>query len=153
MAKRIIIGADHGGFGLKKKVIKSLKRSAYKIVDGGTFSKDSCDYPEYAFNVAKEVSKKKAFRGILICRSGIGMAMVANKLPGVRAGVCNSVKDAVSSRQHNDANVLVLAADRISSKKALEITKKWLKTDSLGGRHLKRVNQIKKIDKKVYKKI
>ena len=153
MAKRIVIGADHGGFSLKEKIKTSLKRSGYKIIDEGTLSKDSCDYPEYAFSVALGVAKRKAPRGILICRSGIGMAMVANKLPGVRAGVCNSIKDAVSSRQHNDANILVLAADRVSGKKALEITRKWLKTDFLGGRHLRRVKGIKKIEKKVFKKI
>ncbi|MFC1570188.1 ribose 5-phosphate isomerase B [Candidatus Omnitrophota bacterium] len=153
MAKRITIGADHGGFLLKEKVISELKKKKYKVSDLGPSSKDSCDYPAFGFSVAKKVSKKQADRGILICRSGIGMAIVANKLPGVRAGVCNTVKDASSSREHNDANVLVLAADRVSSKKALEILNVWLKTKTLGGRHARRVRQIKDFEKKIFKKL
>lgn len=153
MAKRIAIGADHGGFLLKEKIIEELKKKKYKVSDSGPFSKDPCDYPAFGFDVAKKVSKKKADRGILICRSGIGMAMVANKLPGARAGVCNTVKDAASSREHNDANILVLAADRISTKRALEILKVWLKTKTLGGRHARRVRQIKDYEKKIFKKL
>ncbi len=152
MAKRIVIGADHGGFPLKEKLKKALKKARYRIDDVGTGSGESCDYPEYGFAVAEEVSKKKAARGIIICKTGIGMAVVANKVPGVRAGVCNSVKDAVSSREHNDTNVLVLAATKVGPGKALDITKAWLRTKAEGGRHARRVRQIKEYEKKVFKK-
>lgn len=153
MAKRLAIGADHGGFSLKEKIIKDLKKKRYKVMDEGTFSAEACDYPVFGYLVAKKVSQKKADKGVLICRSGLGMAMIANKLPGVRAGVCSTVKDAASSREHNDANVLVLAADRISSEKALQITKVWLETKTLGGRHARRVRQMKNYEKKLFKKL
>lgn len=153
MAKKIAIGSDHGGYKLKEILIRELKKKKYTIYDEGTRSSDSCDYPGYGFSAAKKVSMKKAKKGIVICKTGIGMAVIANKLPGVRAGVCNSVKDAVSARQHNDTNVLVLAAMKVSSKKALEIMRVWLKTKALGGRHAKRVKQIKKLEKKVFKKL
>ncbi|MFH1846142.1 MAG: ribose 5-phosphate isomerase B [Candidatus Omnitrophota bacterium] len=151
MAKTIVIAADHGGFALKEKVKKILKKSRYKLEDKGTFSPESCDYPEYGFNAGRMVSQGKAYRAIIICKSGIGMAVVANKLPGVRAGVCTSVEDAVSSRQHNDTNVLVLAANKTSKEKAEEIIKVWLRTRTLGGRHSRRVKQIKALEKKVFK--
>lgn len=152
MAKKIAIGADHGGFALKEKVIKALKRSGYRVDDTGCYEAESCDYPEYGYVTAKKVAGRKADRGIVICKSGIGMAMVANKVAGVRAGVCNTVADAVSSRKHNDANVLVLAATKMGDKKALEIVKTWLRTKAEGGRHAKRVRQIKAIEKKEFKK-
>lgn len=153
MAKTVAIGADHGGFDLKEKIIKDLKRMHHEVIDVGTFSSDACDYPEIGYEVAKRVSQKKVSWGILICRSGIGMAMIANKLPGVRAGVCGTVKDAISSREHNDANVLVLAADRITSAKAIDVAKVWLKTKTLGGRHARRVRQMIEYDKQLFKKL
>lgn len=153
MAKRrIAIGADHGGFALKGKVMKALGRGKYQIDDAGCFSSVSCDYPQFGYAVAKKVSLKKAARGIIICKSGIGMAIVANKVPGVRAGVCYSTEDALSSRQHNDTNVLVLAANRVGGKKAIDIVKVWLRTKAQGGRHARRVRQIKALEKKEFKK-
>ena len=151
MAKKLVIGADHGGFGLKEKIKDALRRTKYKINDVGTFSAEACDYPGYGFTAANEVSKGKATRAIVICKTGIGMAVVANKFPNVRAGVCSSVKEAVSARQHNDTNVLVLAATKVSGKKAVEIVKAWLKTEALKGRHARRVRQIKQFEKKVFK--
>lgn len=153
MAKKIVIGADHGGFALKKKIIEQLERSRYRVEDVGTHAEESSDYPGYGFAVAREVSRKKAARGIVICKSGIGMSIIANKMPGVRAALCSSVKDAVSSRQHNDANVLVLAATKTGPKKADDMIKAWLRTKALKGRHARRVNQIKRLEKKVFKKI
>ncbi len=153
MAKKIVVAADHGGFDLKEKIKKILKRKGYRVDDVGTHSGESCDYPEYGYNAAKKVSSKKTGRGIIICKTGMGMAMIANKVPGVRAGVCGSVADAVSSRQHNDANVLVLAAAKISSKKAIDITKAWLRAKALKGRHARRVRQINAIEKKEFKKV
>lgn len=152
MSKRIAIGADHGGFKLKDKIIEELKRKRNAVNDMGTFSPDSCDYPAYGFNAAEKVSRGKADRAIVICKSGIGMSIVANKLPGVRAALCTSLKDAVSSRKHNDANVLVLAANKTGMKKSLEIVKVWLKTRALGGRHAKRVDQIAELEKKYLRK-
>jgi ribose 5-phosphate isomerase B len=152
MAKKIALGADHGGFALKKKIIERLKKEKYTVCDAGTDSPDPCDYPKYGFDAAGMVSSGKAQRAVLICRSGIGMAIIANKLPGVRAGVCGTVVDAVSSREHNDTNVLVLAADRVSAGKAMDIMEAWLKTKTLPGRHARRVKLIKEYEKKVFKK-
>ena len=151
MAK-ISIGADHGGYKLKEKIKSMLEKQGHTIIDMGTNSSDSCDYPVYGYKASEMVSKKKTQKGIVICTSGIGMSMVANKLPRVRAGLCRTVKDAVSAREHNDTNVLVLGASKVSEKLALDITKKWVKTKFLKGRHARRVNQIKKIEKKLYKK-
>ncbi|MGB2650798.1 MAG: ribose 5-phosphate isomerase B [Candidatus Omnitrophota bacterium] len=153
MAKKIVIGADHGGFALKKKIIEQLKKARYHVDDVGAHAAEASDYPGYGFSVASKVSQKKAFRGIVICKSGIGMSIIANKMPGVRAALCGSVQDAVSSRKHNDANVLVLSATKAGPKKSEEIIKAWLKTKALKGRHARRVNQIKKLEKKVFKKI
>jgi ribose 5-phosphate isomerase B len=152
MAKTIAIGSDHGGYDLKSKIIKKLERSGYQVKDMGARSSESSDYPQFGYKVAKSVSTGKAGSGIVICKSGIGMAIIANKLPRVRAGLCNSRADAVSSRQHNDANVLVLAASKISVKKAFDVVDVWLKTKALKGRHARRVAQIKAIEKKVFKK-
>ncbi len=151
MARKIAIGADHGGYELKEKIKKLLKRMKYSFEDVGTDSPESCDYPEYGYNAAKKVSLKKADRGIVICKTGIGMAVIANKVRGVRAGACNTKEDAISSRQHNDTNVLVLAAEEVPTKKALEIVKVWLKTKALKGRHARRVRQIAAIEKKEFR--
>ncbi len=151
MAKSLAIGADHGGYKLKEELKKMLGRMKYKIQDVGTDSEESCDYPEYGYKVAKSVAGKKAERGIVICRSGIGMTIIANKVRGVRAGNCSSIKEAVSSREHNDTNVLSLAADKISTGEAKKIVKAWLNTKALKGRHSRRVDQIKKIEKKEFK--
>lgn len=150
MVKRIVIGADHGGFSLKEKIKNAFKKR-YKFDDMGTHTEESCDYPVYGFSVAEKVSKKKASRGIVICKTGIGMAIIANKFSGVRAGVCSSVAEAVSARQHNDTNILVLAATKVNSKKAMDIITAWLNTPALGGRHARRVRQIKEFEKKVFK--
>ncbi|HNX90352.1 MAG TPA: ribose 5-phosphate isomerase B [Candidatus Omnitrophota bacterium] len=152
MAKKIAIGADHGGFLLKEKIKGMLEKSGFRMTDAGTFSEESCDYPEIGFNVAKEVATGKAFRGIVICKTGIGMSVVANKLPGVRAGLCSSKEDASSAREHNDTNVLVLAATKLSDEKAFEIVRTWIDTPGAVGRHARRIRQIKAFEKKVFKK-
>ncbi|MFA6636492.1 MAG: RpiB/LacA/LacB family sugar-phosphate isomerase [Candidatus Omnitrophota bacterium] len=152
MDKRIAVGSDHGGFDLKQFILKELERAGHKVYDMGTDTPESCDYPHVGFECASMVSRKKAWVGILICRTGVGMAVIANKLPGVRAGVCGKPDQAVSAREHNDINVLVLAADRVSRKDALATVKAWLKTPALKGRHAKRVRIIKEYEKKVFKK-
>ena len=145
--KRIIIGSDHRGFVLKDKLKKYLKSRDYRVTDIGAFSKQSCDYPETAYTVAKAVSGKKFTKGILICYSGIGNCIVANKIPGVRAAVCYNVKLARLSREHNDTNILVLAAGFITQTGARKILDSWLNTRFSAGRHLRRLNKIKKIEK------
>ena len=148
MGKRIAVGCDHGGFGLKERLVDYLSKKGYSVKDFGTYTKDPCDYPLVGFKVAEAVSCGAFKRAILICKSGIGMAIVANKLPGVRSAVCNTVAQAESSRQHNDTNVLSLAAEYIDLAGAKKITDVWLNTGSLGGRHKRRVKQIKRLEKK-----
>ena len=143
---KIAIGADHGGYKLKESLVRFLKKRGHTIKDFGTFSKTSCDYPTIGYQVSKAVAKKKFSRGILICTTGIGMSMTANKVKGVRAALCNRVDIARLSRKHNDANVLVFAAKAVPSAKAKKIATIWLSTRASGGRHKRRVRQINKID-------
>lgn len=145
--KAIVLGCDHGGFLLKEKIVKFLKKKGIKVKDFGTFSEESMDYPDTAYQVAAAVSKKKAGRGILICKSGIGNCIVANKLKGVRAALCYNAKAARLSRQHNDANMLVLGALFVNGAKAKKIIDVWLKTPFAGGRHLRRIKKIERIEK------
>lgn len=149
--KRIVIAADHGGFSLKEKLKPYLEKEGFKIRDLGTHSKDSCDYPDLAYSLAKAVSQGKYKRGILICKSGIGNSIVANRLPGVRAALCYNVKAARLSREHNDSNVLTLGALFVNLNLAKKILKVWLNTAFQGGRHQRRLNQIKKIEKEIKK--
>ncbi len=146
---RIAIGSDHGGFELKTKIIEVLAQEGYDVKDFGTHSKESCDYPIIGFEVAQAVSDSSADRGILICKTGVGMAIIANKLHGVRAAACYDEDMASSSREHNDCNVIVLAANYTDAKKSKDIVKIWLKTEHVGDRHARRVKQIKDIEAKL----
>lgn len=145
---KIAVGSDHGGYELKEKILRFLKRK-YELVDFGCYSKESCDYPLIGFKVAETVSDGDADRGILICRSGVGMAIVANKLQGIRAVACYNENLARSSRQHNDCNILVLAADYTTFKDARKFIKIFLTTDSEGERHERRVRQIEEFESKL----
>lgn len=145
---RVAIGADHGGFELKEKIIKYLREKRYTVKDFGTYSSESCDYPQYGFAVAFAVRDKKCSRGILICKSGIGMTIVANKAHGVRAALVNDIETAKSSREHNDANIIVFGAKNMSADNAKRILDIWLNTRRLGGRHLRRVRQIKALEER-----
>ena len=145
---KIALGADHGGFTLKGHLHRFLSSQGHKMLDLGTNSSEPCDYPKYAYKVAKSVSDKKADAGILICKSGNGMAMVANKLPNVRAAICFDKDVAALSRQHNDANILVLGSEHLFDDPEL-IVKSWLSAAFEGGRHLRRVKQIFEVEKKV----
>lgn len=147
--KKIIIASDHGGFSLKEKIKPYLESAGYKIKDLGTCSGESCDYPQFAYCLAKEVSSGRYKRGILLCKSGIGNSIVANKLPGVRAALCYSLKAARLSRQHNDSNVLVLGSVFVSAALAKRIVRVWLNTQFEGGRHKRRLNQIKDIEQRI----
>ncbi|MFH1856190.1 MAG: ribose 5-phosphate isomerase B [Candidatus Omnitrophota bacterium] len=145
----IAIGADHGGFELKEKVKEYLNKKGHKVKDYGTHSTESCDYPKIGFEVAKAVSDKKVSRGILVCKTGIGEAIVANKVPGARAAVCPNITCARFSRQHNDVNVLVFGSLFVKEAEAKKILDVWLETKFEGGRHKRRVNQIREIERKI----
>ena len=149
--EKIIIGSDHGGFALKEKLKVFLEKKGLKVKDVGPYSAERCDYPEYAYAAAREVSTGKFKRGILICKTGIGNAIVANKLPRVRAALCYNVKACVLSRQHNDSNMLVLGSVFVNEKLAKRIVDAWLREPFAGGRHRRRVNQIRKIEIEIAK--
>jgi ribose 5-phosphate isomerase B len=146
---KIVIGSDHGGFELKKSIVDFMRGEGYDIQDLGTHSKESCDYPLIGFEVAREVGGGRADRGILICKTGVGMVIIANKVHGVRAAVCYDVAVAKSSREHNDCNVAVLAANYTDADKAKEIIKAWFAAEHIGDRHARRVDQIKDIELKL----
>lgn len=146
---KIAIGSDHGGFKLKQQIVSLLRKQNHKVKDFGTHSEESCDYPLIAREVAKSVATKKYSRGILICKSGIGNSIVANKVKGVRAALCYNVGAAKLSRRHNDANVLALGALFTNISKSKQIIKVWLNTKFEGGRHLRRVRQIERTGKSV----
>jgi ribose 5-phosphate isomerase B len=143
---KIVVGADHGGFELKEELKRFLQRKGFSVKDVGTYSPERCDYPVYAYAAAKEVSTGRYPRAVIICKSGIGDSIVANKLPRVRAALCYNVKAARLSRQHNDSNVLVLGSMFASRQQAKRILTAWLSTEFEGGRHLKRIRQIRAIE-------
>ena len=143
---KIAIGCDHGGFDLKNRIMPFLKQEGHIVEDFGTHSKESCDYPVIGFEVAKAVTDGKAERGILICRTGVGMALIANKLRGIRAAACYDVDITKSAREHSDCNILVLAADYTDLERAKEILKIWFRTEHKEERHMRRVKQIKDIE-------
>ncbi len=141
-AKIVAIGADHGGVDLKEILKKELVEKGYKVIDVGTHTKDSVDYPDIALEVAELVADGKAWRGVIIDGAGIGSCMAANKVPGVRAALCYDYATAVNSREHNNANVLTLGAGLIGTNLAKQILNTWLATEFGGGRHARRVDKI-----------
>jgi ribose 5-phosphate isomerase B len=149
--KTIAIASDHGGFALKEKIKTYLAKSGFRIKDLGTFSPLSCDYPDYSYALAAGISAGKYKKGILICKSGIGSAIVANRLAGVRAALCYNLKAVRLSREHNDSNVLVLGALFVKEDLAKKMVALWLKTKFQAGRHLRRLNKIKDIERKLRK--
>jgi ribose 5-phosphate isomerase B len=146
--KTIAIGADHGGYELKESLKRSLAEWGYETVDCGTDSSESVDYPDYAFAVAQMVANGSASLGVMIDGAGIGSCMAANKVPGVRAGMCYDQATAINSREHNNANVLTLGAGMIGGGLARSILNTWLETTFAGGRHAKRVNKISDIERR-----
>lgn len=141
---KIAIGSDHGGFRLKKLIIEHFKEMTFD--DAGTMTADSCDYPDYARIVAEKVATGKAERGIVVCGSGIGVAITANKVKGVRAALCTNEFMAEMSRRHNDANVLALGERVLGSDLALAIVKRWIETPFEGGRHQRRIDKISALE-------
>jgi ribose 5-phosphate isomerase B len=143
---RIAIGSDHRGFQVKGKIIDLLKRLNHEVIDVGTHSTDSVDYPDFAQMVARKVGSGEVERGILICGSGIGMAIAANKVPGVRAAPCHDDLTAEMSRRHNDLNLLCLSADMLGEKLIDRMVEIWLNTPFEGGRHARRVEKISQLE-------
>jgi ribose 5-phosphate isomerase B len=150
-AKTVAIGADHGGFELKEILKNELTVLGYSILDEGTNSKEAVDYPDFAHKVARLVGSGKAWRGIVIDGAGIGSCIVANKVPGVRAGMAYDYSSALNSREHNDTNVLTLGAGLIGVNLAKQIVQAWLATPYGGGRHARRVEKIIAIEKEYLK--
>lgn len=142
----IVIGSDHGAYDLKEKIKIFLIEGSIDVEDVGCFSENSVDYPDYGAKVASMVSSGKFSRGILLCGTGIGMSMVANKFSHVRAALCSDLFSAIMSRRHNDSNILVLGGRVIGDALALEIVKVWLETPFDGGRHLRRLEKFDRID-------
>ncbi|XMB67569.1 ribose 5-phosphate isomerase B [Mycoplasmatota bacterium zrk1] len=142
---RIVIGCDHGGYVLKKKIITYLEENNITFEDVGSYSEESVDYPEYARKVAKKVTSGKFDRGILLCGTGIGISIAANKVKGARCALVHDVESASLTRQHNDSNILAMGGRIVDHNLALEIVKIWLSTDFEGGRHLRRVNSIEEV--------
>jgi ribose 5-phosphate isomerase B len=147
---KIVIGADHGGFKLKETLVKFLRSKGHTVRDIGAFSEEPCDYPAIGYNLARMVASRAYPRGILICKTGIGMSMAANKVRGARAALCDREDIARSSREHNDSNILVFAANIVTPGRAKKILETWLKAGHPEGRHARRVSQIKKIERFEY---
>ena len=138
----IAIGSDHGGFALKQEIMKHLEERKLEYIDFGTYSSDSCDYPQYGAAVGRAVASGSCERGILICGTGIGISISANKIHGVRAALCGDCFSAEMTRRHNDANIVAFGARVVGPGLALKIVDTFLDTEFEGGRHERRVQQM-----------
>ena len=143
----VALGADHAGWELKEALKAWLMDAGCQVLDFGTHGPDSVDYPDYALQVAEAVTVGKVERGVLVCGTGIGMTIAANKVPGIRAALCGDVFTARMSREHNDANVLALAGRLTGRETGLEILRAWLDTPFAGGRHARRVDKIGEMER------
>ncbi len=144
--RRVAIGSDHGGFALKKILIEELRELDFQVEDCGTYSTQSCDYPDFAQRVGEQLQRGQCRLGIMIDGAGIGSAMALNKMRGVRAATVHNEATAINSREHNDANVLVLGSGQLHSGHARRLARIWLATPHAGGRHAKRVDKINALD-------
>ncbi len=152
-ARRMVaLGADHGGYAMKESLKSVVADAGYGVIDCGTHSAESVDYPDFAYAVAQLVANGQAWRGIIVDGAGIGSCMAANKVPGVRAAMCYDQATAVNSREHNNANVLTLGAGLIGPSLAAQITRTWLETGFGGGRHGRRVDKIDAIGARFMKR-
>lgn len=144
----IAIASDHGGFELKERIVKYLKEKGYQFEDLGTFNTDSVDYPDYGVKAAEGVAQGKYDKGIVICGTGIGISIAANKVHGIRAALCTNSYMARMSREHNDSNILALGGRVVGDQLAIDIVETWLNTEFVGGRHKIRIDKIADIEKK-----
>ena len=147
---RIALAADHRGFTLKERLKAFLGKGGFTVEDRGASGEESVDYPDFAALVAGDVSKGICERGILVCSTGVGMSIVANKFPSVRAALCADVQTARQSREHIDANILVLAGSYVTDEAARAIVKTWLETPFQGGRHQRRLEKLARIEKQLF---
>lgn len=143
----VALGSDHGGYKLKEEIKKYLDEKEIEYIDLGTENEERVNYPEIAKKLAKTIQSKECKEGILICRSGIGMSIVANKFKGIRCAKCNDEQEAKFSKMHNNSNVLALGADYISTSEAIKIVRAWIATEFEGGRHQERIDLIEEIEK------
>jgi len=141
----VIIGSDHAAYHLKEKIKAYIIKNGIDVEDVGTDSKDSVDYPDFGIKVASAVSKGKFERGILLCGTGLGMSMVANRFPHVRAALCNDLFSAIMSKRHNNSNILVIGGRVTGESLAIAMLEAWLETPFEGGRHLHRINKFDQI--------
>lgn len=148
---KIAVGSDHGGVELKEEIKRFLNEEGYEFKDFGTNSTESCDYPDYALPVAEAVAAKEYDLGILICGTGIGIGIAANKVPGIRAALCSDTFSAHATREHNNANILTLGQRVVGPGLAIDIVKTFLNTEFEGERHQKRIDKIAEIEKKYNK--
>lgn len=144
----IAIGCDHGGFALKQEIIQYLEEKQIPYQDFGTYSEESCDYPEYAEKVARSITSGEAEKGILICGTGIGISIAANKIRGIRAALCHDYFSAKYTRLHNDANIIAMGGRVIGPGLAVELVDVFLHTEFEGGRHARRVEKIMALEEK-----
>ena len=148
---KIAIGCDHGGIVLKSAVLEVLNEKGIDSEDLGCFTNDSVDYPDYALKVAEEVSQGKADLGIILCGTGIGISIAANKVKGIRAAVAHDLFTAEMCKRHNNANILAMGGRVISPELAKDMVRIWLDSEFEGGRHLNRINKISEIEQKYFK--
>jgi ribose 5-phosphate isomerase B len=148
---QIGLACDHGGFELKEELKAFLKSRGVEPVDMGAFSEDSVDYPDFGVLVAEKVSRGEFQKGILICGTGIGMSIVANKFPRIRAALANDLYSSRCSREHNDANILIIGGRIVGKELAREIVKVWLETPFAGGRHKRRLEKIEALEEEKFK--
>jgi ribose 5-phosphate isomerase B len=146
---RIAVGTDHRGFAIRTKVVELVEQLGHEVQDVGTFSVDAVDYPDIAAQVAEKVSHGEVDRGILVCGTGLGMCIAANKFHGVRAAPCHDDLTAEMSRRHNDANILCLSADLLGERLIDRMIELWLSTPFEGGRHARRVQKILELEQQV----
>jgi ribose 5-phosphate isomerase B len=139
---KISIGADHGGVSLRSALATALQQEGHTVIDHGTFSSESVDYPDFSSQVGADIIEQRAERGILICKTGIGMSIAANKISGVRAALVHFEDEASLCRQHNNANVIVFGSAHTSPEQAVQLTKIFLATEFEGGRHQRRVDKM-----------
>jgi len=148
---KIAIGADHGGYQLKGEILTFLKDKGYDVKDFGTYEEQSCDYADYSIQVAESVATKEFDFGILVCGTGIGIGIAANKVPGIRAALCSDTFSAHATREHNDANILTIGQRVVGVGLALDIVDTFLTSKFEGDRHIKRIDKITAIEKKYNK--
>ena len=146
--ERIVVGCDHAGYGVKEFIKSLLQKMNYSVIDVGTYGRESVDYPDYAERVACMIKDRRNMKGILACGTGIGASIAANKVPGIYAALVHDIRDARLSRQHNNANVLVLCGRPYRKKTVEKVVKIWLRSEFKGGRHKRRVKKIAALEKK-----